>query len=354
MSKGSILVAPLNWGLGHATRCIPIIKALEDEGYEPILGSDGKALSLLRKEFPNLKYYELPELKISYAKRGFWFIFKLISQFLKFFKTYQQERKIINKIVEEQNLKGIISDNRLGLFHHAVPSVVITHQLKVYAGGFTWLSTFFHQFFISKYHECWIPDRKERPNMSGKLGHLKRSRLKLRYIGYLSRFEIKDYPTIYDVLIIISGPEPQRSKLEKIMLSEFSDYNGKVALVKGLVEDEMSCTEEHGIKVFNFLTASELEKMILQSKVIISRSGYSSLMDLGKLNKPVVLIPTPGQSEQQYLAKSMKKHAVAPYSQQHKFTINMINDVKLYKGLGSLFVEGDLDFRDAFSLFERK
>jgi UDP-N-acetylglucosamine transferase subunit ALG13 len=138
------------------------------------------------------------------------------------------------------------------------------------------------------------------------------------------------------------------------MLREFENYSGKVALVRGVIEDEFKSYEENGIKVFNFLTAHALEKIILQSKIVISRSGYTSLMDLGKLKKQVILIPTPGQSEQQYLAKSMKKHAVAPYSQQYKFTLNIVNDAKLYKGLNSLFVDSDPDFRQAFSLFERK
>jgi UDP-N-acetylglucosamine:LPS N-acetylglucosamine transferase len=354
MSKGRILVAPLNWGLGHATRCIPIIKALMEEGFEPILASDGKALSLLEKEFPGLKSYKLSELKISYSKRGSWFLFKLFLQLFKFYKSYKNERQQIKKIAIEENLAGIISDNRLGLYHKNIPCAVITHQLKVYSGSFTWFSTLFHKFFISKYDQCWVPDRKERPNLSGQLGHLKKTSLNLHYIGYLSRFEVKEYPVIYDVLILISGLEPQRSKLEDIMLSEFQNYSGKVALVQGIVEDEPKSYEKNGIKVFNFLQSEELEKIIQQSKVIICRSGYSTLMDLGKLNRQAVLIPTPGQPEQQYLAKSMKKHAVAPYCQQEKFNLNIINDPKLYKGLNSLFVKGYPDFRQAFRLFERK
>ncbi len=354
MSKGSVLVAPLNWGLGHATRCIPIIKALKEEGYNPIIGSDGNALALLRKEFPELTFYDLPELKISYSKKGYLFLIKIFFQLFKFNKTLAKEKKVIREISEKENLVGIISDNRLGLYHSEIPCAIISHQLTIYSGGSTWLSTWIHRHFIAKYDECWVPDRKERPNMSGQLGHVKRTRLNIKYIGYLSRFEIKDYPLLYDVLIVISGPEPQRTKFEEIMLKEFAKYKGKVALVRGVVEKEMKSFEKSGIQVFNFLTAHELEKIILQSKVIISRSGYSSLMDLGKLNKQVVLIPTPGQPEQQYLAKSMKKHGVAPYCQQHKFNLNIINDARIYKGLNSLFVESDSDFRDAFRLFERK
>jgi len=354
MSKGKILVAPLNWGLGHATRCIPIINELKEIGYEPIIASDGIALKLLKKEFPKLKFYELPELDIKYSKKGYFLIFTLLKQGIKFYKTYKSERKIIKKISVEENLAGIISDNRLGLYHSEIPNVIISHQLKVISGSLTWLSTIFHQYFISKYDECWVPDRKERPNMSGKLGHLRSSKLNLRYIGYLSRLEKKELPLIYDVLILISGPEPQRTKFEEIVLKKFKSYSGKAVMVRGVVEDEKKSKYKNNLKVINFLTSIELEELIQQSKTIISRSGYTSLMDFGRLKKNVLLIPTPGQSEQQYLAKSMKKQNIATYCQQHNFNLNIINDVKLYKGLNSLFFDSDPSFREALSFFERK
>lgn len=354
MSKGKILVAPLNWGLGHATRCIPIIKALQEEGFSPVVASDGKALSLLQHEFPDLKFYELPELKIKYTKRRFWLKFRLVMQFYKFFKSFKEERKLLKTLDKDGELKGIISDNRFGFYHSSIPCAIITHQLKVYSGSTTWLSSLLHQFFLSKYDECWVPDRSLRPHMSGKLGHLKASTLKIKYIGFLSRFQYREVDNKYDILILISGPEPQRSMFETIMLKEFSDYQGKVVLVRGIVEDEQDVYEKNGITVYNFLKGEALETLLLESKVVIGRSGYTNLMDFGALRKNAILIPTPGQPEQQYLAKSMKKHGVVPYSQQYKFSLNMVHDYKFYNGLHSLFIENDINFRDAFRLFERK
>jgi len=354
MSKGNILVAPLNWGLGHATRCIPIINALKKEDYTPIIASDGKALDLLRKEFPELEYYKLPALKIKYSKRGFWLKFNLMFQGYKLYKTIKQEQKFIKKLVLEKSLKGIISDNRLGMFHKAVPNAIITHQIKVFSGGTTWLTSKLHRFFIHKYDECWIPDNKDKPHLSGRLGHVKKTSLNLKYIGILSRFQPKAIDIKYDVLILISGPESQRQVFEDIMLKEFSAYKGKAVLVRGKVEDEQNEYDVGDIKVINYLKSKELETLIQQSEVVIARSGYTTLMDMAKLNKKALFIPTPKQTEQQYLAMSMKKHGIAPYAQQRKFNLNMLGDAKLYDGLGRFFVSDDIVLRNAFTLFERK
>lgn len=354
MSKGNILVAPLNWGLGHATRCIPVINALRDDNYTPIIASDGIALELLRKEFPELEYYELPSLKIKYSKRGFWIKLGLIFQGYKLFRSIKQEQKSIKKIVQEKQIKGIISDNRLGLFHPDIPSAVITHQIKVFSGGTTWLTSKLHRLFIARYDECWIPDNKTKPHLSGRLGHIKKTRLKLKYIGLLSRFQVKNIETKYDVLILISGPEPQRQAFENIMLEEFKTYKGKAVLVRGKVEGEQKEYFEGEIKVINYLTSKELEILIQKSKIVVARSGYTTLMDMAKLNKKAFFIPTPKQTEQQYLAMSLKKHNFAPYSQQKKFNLNMIGDAKLYEGLGQFFVSNDTILSDAFKLFERK
>jgi uncharacterized protein (TIGR00661 family) len=354
MSKGNILVAPLNWGLGHATRCIPIINALKKEDFTPIIASDGKALDLLRKEFPELEHYKLPSLKIKYSKRGIWMKLGLVFQGVKLYKSIKQEQNFIQKFVNQKNIKGIISDNRLGMYHPDIPSAVITHQLKVFSGGTTWLTSKLHRYFISKYDECWVPDNKKKPHLSGRLGHIKKTSLKLKYIGLLSRFQVKKVDLKYDVLILISGPESQRQVFENIMLDEFKTYKGKAVLVRGKIENEQKEYYKKNIKVINYLKSEELETLIQQSEVIIARSGYTTLMDMAKLNKKALFIPTPKQPEQQYLAMSMKKHDIAPYAQQKKFNLNMLGDAKLYSGLGKFFLRDEAVLRNAFKLFEGK
>ncbi len=354
MQKGSVLVAPLNWGLGHATRCIPIIKALLNDGFNPIIASDGAALSLLKKEFPSLEWHELPPLKIKYAKSGFWFKFKIIIQLLKLIKCVKKERYFIKTLSQKVELKGIIADNRLGLYHSQIPSVIISHQLKVYSGNTTWLTSKLHQHYIKKYDECWVPDKAERPYLSGKLGHLKNSKLNLKYIGVLSRFELREEPLKYDMLVLLSGPEPQRSLLEDSILEELKNYNGKVVLVRGLVDAKDNFLDYPDIKIYNYLTAKPLETLILQSNLVIARSGYTTLMDLAKLNKKAFFIPTPGQFEQQYLAKRLQKHQIVPYCQQENFKLSQLQKVNFYSGLSASLFCSDFSLCEVFSLFDSK
>ena len=220
-SVKNILVAPLNWGLGHATRCIPIIRELEKNGFTPILASDGIALQLLQKEFPNLQSLELPSYEIEYAKNGADFKWKQIKNSPKMIQAIFSEKKIIKKWIAEFNLQGIISDNRLGVRNKKIPSVFITHQLNVLSGKTTWISSKLHQHFIKKFNECWIPDIQENPNLTGKLGHLEDNTLHLKYLGPLSRVEKKDLPIKYNLMVVLSGPEPQRTfPFMKITLPE--------------------------------------------------------------------------------------------------------------------------------------
>jgi len=208
-SKKRILVAPLHWGLGHATRCIPIINALIEHGFEPIIASDGAALDLLKKEFPKLIYLELPSYNIEYSKKGQSLKLKLFKSIPKILKAIKVEKRVTQTIIKKYKIDGIISDNRFGVFSSKVPSVYITHQLNVLSGNTTWISTKLHQHIIKKYDECWIPDVEGKSNLSGRLGHLKHAPFPLKYLGVISRFEKSKLPVIYDLLVLLSGPEVQ-------------------------------------------------------------------------------------------------------------------------------------------------
>ena len=350
--KKRILVAPLNWGLGHATRCIPIINALIKYDYEPVLASDGIALQLLKKEFPQLEAIELPSYNIQYAKKGNFFKLKLIKNAPRILSTLKAEKKAVNAIIKAYEINGIISDNRFGVRSKKIPSVFITHQLNVLSGSTTWFSSKMHQKIIVKFDECWIPDVEGKPNLTGKLGHLKNNKLPLKYINPLSRFNIFNSEIIYDVLVLLSGPEPQRTILEELLFEQFKTYNGQVLFVKGVIEKEQVVISRENITIYNFMQSKELEKAINESAIVLSRSGYTTIMDLAKLNKKAFFIPTPGQFEQEYLAKRLQKLQLVPSCDQTDFKIEMLNEVKDYKGLQS--VNFETNFKDLFSLFERK
>lgn len=351
-SDKNILVAPLNWGLGHATRCIPIIKALEKNDFIPIIASDGIALDMLRKEFPHLQTLELPSYQIEYAKNGADFKWKMLKNTPKMIEAILEEKKIVKKWVKEYNLVGIISDNRLGVFNKKVQSVFITHQLNVLTGNTTWLTSKMHQHIVKKFDECWVPDFEDEPNLTGKLGHLKNSDLKLKYIGPLSRLERKNLPIQFDLMVILSGPEPQRGILENILKEKLANYSGEIIFIKGKIEIQQTKEQLGNILYYNFMTSEELETTFNQSKAVLCRSGYTTIMDLAKLGKKAFFIPTPGQYEQEYLAKKLKKLGLVPFAKQEDFTLEDLKEINLYKDLE--IENKPIHWKNLFCLFESK
>jgi uncharacterized protein (TIGR00661 family) len=330
--NGRVLVAPLHWGIGHATRCIPIIKQLQGNGFQPIIASDGDALQLLQKVFPTVENIELPSYEINYARKSFWFKTKLLFQLPKFIKTYYVERRIVNNLVVSNTIDAIISDNRFGVFHKEIPSIYITHQLQVKSGLFTLFTTKIHQRIIQNFDACWIPDVLGTPNLSGSLSHRVSLPVPVYYIGILSQLKKQHIPIKYDILVLLSGPEPQREILEKKLLNELKNLTKRICFVRGIIESNIEKKLDNTITIYNYLLGDKLEKVINESELIIARSGYSTVMDLALLQKKAFFIPTSGQLEQIYIAKHLEKQHIAPYVNQNNFKIELLDLINNYSG----------------------
>ena len=327
--KKKIIVAPLNWGLGHASRCVPIIHLLLKNKYTPIIASDGNALAFLRKEFPSLDFLKLPAYDIEYAKN---LKLSLLFQFPKIWNAVKKEQKVIQKYIDRNNdVVGIISDNRFGVINENLPSVYITHQINVLSGFISFFTSKMHQIIIRKFDECWIPDN-DKSEFSGKLS-ISKHNFNSKFIGVLSRFKKESIPELIDVLIVLSGPEPNRTLLEVKLKKEFLNSNKKIVLVLGKVEKEQKKLEENNITIYNYLLSSELQRLLNMSKVVICRSGYSSIMDLAVLEKKVFFIPTKNQTEQEYLAIYFSEKRIAPFCYEEDFSIAKLYDVENYSGL---------------------
>lgn len=339
-------MAPLHWGLGHATRCVPIIQSLIAHDFTPILASDGEALQYLKHEFSNLETLELPAYHIRYGKPLLW---NLIRQSPKILRAVQQERKLIEEYVSNnKEVVGIISDNRFGVRSTQVPSVYVTHQLNVLSGIFTSITSNLHQRIIQKFDECWIPD-DEYATFSGKLSKTNTTKITKRYLGVLSRFEEKKVSQNIDVLILLSGPEPNRTFLEEKMRREWQDYEGSVILVQGKVAAVQKCIQHGTLTIYNYMLSEELELILNSAKTVVCRSGYSSIMDLAVLQKKAVFIPTKGQTEQEYLAKYFQDKGVAPFATTKAFSKEIMNRLKNYTGFEK--TEGLLN-SELFCLFQ--
>ena len=347
-----ILVAPLNWGLGHASRCISIIYALKENNYTPIIASDGASLRLLKKEFPNAIFETLPDYNIQYSEKGKDFRFKIFKQLPKLFFAIRKEKKLLEKIISKHNIVGIISDNRPGIYSKKIPSVYITHQINVLSGNTSWVSSKFHKYVIRKYKECWIPDVSENLNLSGRLSHENISLNNIKYIGPITRFKKRNLPKKYDLLVVLSGPEPQRTILEEKLRIELSEFKGIILFIKGLVETEQKIATQNNFTFYNYMEADELEIAIQESDYIICRSGYSSIMDLAFLGAKAFLIPTPGQFEQEYLAKKLKKEGSIPSCAQHKFTLDKLQKIDIYSGFRTY--NYNKNWEELFACFQSK
>ena len=315
-TKPKILIAPLEWGLGHATRCIPIINELIKQNCEVFIAAEGATYSLLKQEFPSLTFLPLMGYRMKYSRKKYSLPWKILAQLPKIAFTIYKEHQWLRKIVKKYKIDAVISDNRFGMYHTKIPSVYITHQLLIKTGNaFTErIAKRIHYYFINKYNECWVPDFAQRTpdgvnGLAGELSHPKKLPQNVKYIGCLSRFQLNYSEKKYDLLISISGPEPQRTIFEDQILNDLKSYSGKVLFIRGLPEksEELKC-ENPLVEIKNHLSAKQLNEAILQSDMILSRCGYTTIMDLIKLQKKAILIPTPGQTEQEYLAKYLMEN----------------------------------------------
>ena len=322
-----ILVAPLDWGLGHATRCVPIIGELQELGCEVVLAADGKVAKLLALEFPAIEIRNLQGYHITYGKKGFFL--SLFQQLPRIFRNIKKENKWLNELLQKERFTFVISDNRPGLYNKKATCIYITHQLLIQSGKGKWVNHFLqklHQRYIKRFNIVWVPDLEQTKNVAGLLSHPIKQLVSPVYIGLLSRLVVTNTPVAnYNLLVLLSGPEPQRTILEKIIVHQLSSYQGKVLVVRGLpgATQQLSCANS-SVVIHNHLTSSQLQIAIQESELIICRSGYTTLMDLIKLKKKAVLIPTPGQPEQEYLAMYMQEQNYFPYVVQQSFQLEAL------------------------------
>ena len=309
-----ILVAPLNWGLGHASRCVPLVQRLLDEGHEVILGGDGESLTLLRKHFPKLRYTYLAPLNLRYSKgqRQVWAMIKAMPRLLKW---AIQDHLMLKALLREEHIDQVISDNRFGLYNKQTECVYMTHQLHIMLpNGWRWaegIASRMHARVYARYNKVWVPDYEDpQQSLAGELSHpqnVQCTMYNVQYIGPLSRFQnnLKNLNNLsYDVVAVLSGLEPHRTLLEREITARYQDSAEQVLIVQGLMHRPNTRIKRGNLTIVPYMGDKELVSVLLGANHIIARSGYSTIMDLevlGRMDK-AELIPTPGQPEQEYLA----------------------------------------------------
>lgn len=321
----NILVAPLDWGLGHTTRCIPLIKHLISLQCRVFIAADGASKQLLALEFPQCDFLYLRGYGVHYSKKKRFLPLKILSQLPKILKAISYEHQWLLRTVQQYKIDAVIADNRYGLWHPTIPSVFITHQLLI-KGQFKWLEWLMQQVnykHINRFGRCWVPDEAGTANIAGALSHPRQlPSTPVQYIGGLSRFQLNAtaQPTI-DLLVLLSGPEPQRTLFEQLVLNDLEHFAGNALLLRGLPQATVPLPDRHNVVIQNHLPASGLQAVISQSKMIICRPGYTTVMDVLALQKQTIMVPTPGQTEQEYLAQHLQQQGVAVAISQDQFQL---------------------------------
>jgi uncharacterized protein (TIGR00661 family) len=325
--KPRILVAPLDWGLGHATRCIPIIRELLVAGADVWLAGEGAQEELLKAEFPDLPFLTLPGYRVQYAKTARGLFWKMIQQGPKMQKAIRAEHQWLKKIITTHAFDIVISDNRYGLYHATVPCVFITHQLTIKSPLGRWTEKILQQRnykYINRFTACWVPDIEAGNNLAGELSHPeKMPAIPVQYIGWLSRFKKTGLPVRKNhLLIVLSGPEPQRTVLEEKIIAAIGHYNHTATIVRALPGSSAVIPSTNMIKFYNHLPAASLNMEMEEAEYVISHSGYSTVMDVLAMEKKSILIPTPGQTEQEYLGASLMNKKMALSIPQKDFSLD--------------------------------
>lgn len=333
MKQPTVLVCPLDWGLGHATRCIPIIRQFIETGARVILASDGPQLHLLRSEFPQLEHIALPGYNVKFS-RMIPLSLRMILDAPRLLLTIKKEHKILHQLIQKHNIDIVISDNRYGLWNPNVYSVIITHQSNIIPPG--WLRPFerlLHHHthkLLENFNECWIPDAAGEVNLSGNLSHGRNLPKNARFIGLLSRFDREgsqgESNSNYKVVAIVSGPEPQRSLFEESLLSQLPLNNLPCLLIRGLPGNTIIYKKKELLDIVDHLSAEQLEPILRSKPLVICRAGYSTLMDIAITGNKAILVPTPGQTEQEYLAKKLSGEGIFFATSQQKLNIKLASE----------------------------
>lgn len=324
-----VLIAPLDWGLGHTARCIPIIKELLKQQHEVIFAGTQKQFDFVSQHQIKLKHVELFSYNVSYSKRLPQWI-KIGSQINKFKAKVKAEHQWLDNFLSKEKIDVVISDNRYGLYSKHVRSIFIGHQLSIKSPFLQKKINTIHANYINKFNECWVPD-DAKLNLSGELSVNSKITIPIKQIGILSRFDNIDSnkKKEFDIILLLSGMEPQRSILEQKLIEQFSLTNYTIALVRGTNSKPKQTI--NNIKTFYLLDSDELQQLIEASETIVCRSGYSSIMDLVHFTKKIIFIPTPGQTEQEYIAKHLKNKFGIHYIEQNKLDnlVQLINTKQL-------------------------
>ena len=341
MTPGRVFYAVLNMGLGHATRSLPLIKSFAEDGWEVFVGSSGRARAFLVGELPQLSHLETPDYAIRYSPSSRWMLTRLAQQIPKVRRQIRRETEFCRAVVDDYGVDLIVSDHCYGMFHSQCPSIFVTHQIFfAMPPGLRLLRKSiakFNQRYHKHYNVIAIPDVKngDQGLLSGELSELPKDHERYRFCGPLSSLQWQRCPADIDLLVSISGPEPQRSILEKLVLEQIREIPGKKVVVLGKSDSSAAPIDEESLTIYPHVPREKMQVLLNRAVCVVSRPGYSTLMELAELGKKALFIPTPGQTEQEYLGWQLQEKGL--FLSVHQEALQLKRDVDQalrYPGFG--------------------
>lgn len=329
--KLNIFISPLEWGLGHAARMVPLAVILHEKGHNVIIGAGDEHLALFKAELPSVRFIKFPGFRPSYSRVFPQYLVMLLKTPFLIYQIISEHARL-KKIIRENQIDIVISDNRFGLWNKKVTSVYVTHMLRIpFPFPFRFLEgigIIIHRWIINRYSFCLVPDLPGDLNLSGRLSHNLQLPDNVLYTGILSRFShVNQYDihkfSFQHITVILSGPEPQRSILETKLKNKLADYECSSLLLRGRPEKRNSDEVEGKFIYYNHLCMNDMASALRSSRGIIGRSGYTTIMDLAALGCSALLIPTPGQTEQEYLAVYLSERKFITTLKQNKIGNNL-------------------------------
>ena len=314
ISNQVILISALDWGFGHTTRCVSLIKHLLAYNNQIIFAGNAAQVEFIQNEFPsiNTQLMEGYNIELSSTQSTYWQIGKQLS---KLTNAIKKEKRWVDDYVSKNKVNLIISDNRYGFKSSKVKSVFMGHQLNVYVPRFRKLVNKKLSQYINQFNECWVVDDKQL-NLAGELSSTKYISIPTHYIGLLNRFEKQNLDMVYDYLIIISGAYPENEQFLKSVEDYFSLKSDSLVVISTVKSKQPIKNAEY----YYYPNTKILNQLINQSKIVVAKLGYTTLMEMVSLQKECILMPTKGQFEQEYLGKIVANKNVR--------VIKALNDIK--------------------------
>lgn len=338
-----ILFAASSWGLGHATRDLILIQALMDAGHSVTVLSTDRALKLLRGELADqCDYIDLPDIPKALGHTSASFYLKMTMALPLVFRTFRREHRFVDELCRAGKCDRIVSDSRYGVWSRDVPSYHLMHTLHQISPFRVRLVEHviesIQRGLLSGAKKVLIPDQEEN-GLAGELCHdlVAFRRDQIEYLGILSSVLRMPVEQDIDYFITVSGVEPQRSILEKKVLRQARELDGRVVITLGRPDLPFSVSDDGRLAIYSFLGRRRQAEMLNRARTVVSRSGYTTLMELAELGKRALMVPAVGQSEQEYLAGLHERRGTMHSVPQSRLNLARdLRDAERYPGLSGV------------------